>query len=395
MLKDKNILLGITGSISAYKACDIVSRLVKLHANVNVIMTENATRFVQPITLETLSKHRVVVDTFDRSRPSEVEHIALAKSADIVLIAPATANIIGKIASGIADDMLTSTVIATLAPVVICPAMNTNMYSNAIVQSNIERLKTLGYTFVEPVSGVLACGDTGKGKLSQPEDIVDEVTDMLLREGDLEGKSVLITAGGTSERIDRVRCITNHSTGKMGIAIAREAERRGAHVTLIVGNITTPIPSTIIDVIHVESTDDMYHAVMAALPRADYIIKSAAPSDYRVKNYSDSKIKAEHLTLELEKNVDIAAEVGKVKGNKKLVVFSAETENLIDNAKAKLLKKNADLVVANDVTVSGAGFGVDTNVVSIIDRDMTVTNYPLMSKSEVAKVIIDKMIESK
>ena len=395
MLKGKNIVLGVTGSISAYKACELVSRFKKLGANIDVIMTENATKFVSPVSFETLSQNAVVTDTFSRERPYQVEHIALAKKADILLIAPASANIIGKLANGIADDMLTSTVIATLAPIVICPAMNTNMYNNAIVTANMNRLREFGFRFVEPASGRLACGDTGKGKLADIDDIIDNVTNILLSSDELAGKRAIVTAGGTSEQIDRVRCITNHSTGKMGIAIADEVTRRGGKVTLIVGNIEARIPSTIDKVVRVKSTDEMYTAVMENLDSADYIIKSAAPSDYKVANYSDSKIKSPTLTLELTKNVDIAEAVGKVKGNKKLVVFSAETEDLIKNAKGKLIKKNADLVVANDVTASGAGFGVDTNIVSIIDREMCVKDYPIMTKTEVAKVIVDEMIKLK
>ena len=372
MLEGKNVVLGVTGSISAYKACDIVSRLRKAGASVNVIMTENAKKFVSPITFEALSSNAVVDDTFDRSRPEVVEHIALAKKADVILVAPASADIIGKISAGIADDMLTSTIVAATCPIVICPAMNTHMYTNRIVSDNMAMLRDYGFLFVEPDSGRLACGDTGKGKLRAPEEIVEYIENLLLSTSELKGKRVLITTGGTSEQIDRVRCITNHSTGKMGMALAREVVRRGGLVTLVVGNVTERVPVGVDKVVSVRSTEDMYHAVMDNMEDADYIIKSAAPSDYRVANYSDAKIKSDTLTLELVKNVDIAAAVGANKGNRKLVIFSAETDNLIEHAKAKLVKKNADLVVANNVTEKGAGFGVDTNIVSIITRDMRV-----------------------
>ena len=390
MLSGTTIVVGVTGGIAVYKSCEIVSRLVKLGAKVKVIMTKNATEFVKPLTFEVLSNNPVVFDMFDRRTEWEVEHISLAQEADLFVIAPATANVIGKISSGIADDMLSTTVMATKAPVLICPAMNTGMWENTIVQQNVSKLKSLGYYFCDVGEGRLACGTTGKGRLPEPEVIVDKAVS-ILTDGDYKGKNLLITAGGTSEPIDGVRSITNRSSGKMGIAIAKKALKRGASVRLIVGNVAVDMPKGA-EVIKVKTTDDMYREVMQNLDWADCIIKAAAPSDYRVENATTHKLKAESLTLKLIKNVDIAREVGKVKGDKKLVIFAAETDDLINYAKDKLTKKGADLVVANDVSRDGVGFGVDTNEVTIIDTLGNALHSGIKTKDEIAEMILDKIL---
>lgn len=391
MLSGKNIVLGVTGGIACYKACDIVSRLVKLGACVDVIMTKNATEFVSPKTFESLSHRPVVIDTFQKIEKFEIEHISLAKKADMFLIAPATYNVIGKIANGIADDMLTTTIAASKRAIkVVCPAMNTNMYTNEVCKQNLQKLKELGFVEVEPISGRLACGDIGTGKMQEPEVIVSKVCELLCGEQDLKGKKVLITCGGTEEAIDAVRVITNHSSGKMGVAIAKECKRRGAEVALVVGKVSINIPEFDKN-FKVKSTLEMYDAVMQNFEEADYIIMAAAPSDYRPKQVSTNKIKKENFVLELVKNPDIAAAVGAKKGDRKLVIFCAETENLIENAKSKLAKKQADLVVANDVTMQGAGFYVDTNIVSIVSKS-NVQSFDMMTKDEVAKIIVDNML---
>lgn len=394
MLSGKNIVLGVTGGIACYKACDIVSRLVKLGANVDVIMTKNATEFVSPKTFESLSHRPVVIDTFQKIENFEIEHISLANKADLFLIAPCTFNVIGKIANGIADDMLTTTIAAAKRAIkVVCPAMNTNMYENQVCTQNLQALSKLGFIEIKPISGRLACGDIGTGKMQEPVVIVEKVCELLGRKQDLLGRNVLITCGGTEEAIDAVRVITNHSSGKMGLALATECKERGANVTVIAGNVSVDL-SKFGNLIKVKSTQNMYDAVMQNYESADYIIMAAAPADYRPKQVSDKKIKSENLTLELVKNPDIAQAVGKVKGTKKLVIFSAETENLLENAKGKLEKKQADMVVANDVTKLGAGFNVDTNIVSIITKD-DLQNFDIMKKSEVAKVIVDNMLNLK
>ena len=393
MLKGKNILLGVTGGIACYKSCEIVSRLVKLGANVDVIMTNNATKFVAPKTFESLSHRPVVTDTFSPVQSFNIEHISLAQKADLILIAPATANVIGKIACGIADDMLTTTVMASTNSIkLIAPAMNTGMFNNMIFQFNMNTLKGYGYHFEEPTSGRLACGDVGVGKMQEPEILVERVVQLLSRTRDLEGKKVLITCGGTEEAIDAVRVITNHSSGKMGIAIASECHARGAIVKLVYGSVSVCIPNEFSSV-YVISTDDMYNAVIDNTADSDYIIMAAAPSDYKPVVCSNEKIKSKTITLELVKNVDIARAVGKIKGDKKLIIFSAETSNLIENASNKLVSKNADMVVANDVTVKGAGFNVDTNIVTIINTIGQVVPYDIMPKTEVATVIVDSMLK--
>ena len=395
MLKDKTVVIGVSGGIAVYKTLDVVSRLRKLGVNVNVIMTKSATEFVTPLSFQSLSQNYVVCDMFEDPKTWDVEHISLAKRADVFLIAPATANVIGKIANGIADDMLTTTVMATKAKVLIAPAMNTNMYENPILQRNINTLKELGYNFVEPESGRLACGDTGKGKLASPETIVDEVVKLLSKGQDLKGKSIIVTAGPTVESIDPMRYITNRSTGKMGYSIAKEAIERGADVTLITGPTNLTPPQNLKKLVKIESAKDMYEAVLENLDENDVVIKSAAVADYKPKNYSNKKIKKsdDDLVIELDRNKDIAQEIGKIKNNQILVGFAAETNDLIENASLKIKKKNLDFIVANDLTKEGAGFGVDTNIVKIIDKEGNITEYPKMKKEEVANIILDKIKE--
>ena len=395
MLKDKTVVIGVSGGIAVYKTLDVVSRLRKLGVNVNVIMTKSATEFVTPLSFQSLSQNYVVCDMFEDPKTWDVEHISLAKRADVFLIAPATANVIGKIANGIADDMLTTTVMATKAKVLIAPAMNTNMYENPILQRNINTLKELGYNFVEPESGRLACGDTGKGKLASPETIVDEVVKLLSKGQDLKGKSIIVTAGPTVESIDPMRYITNRSTGKMGYSIAKEAIERGADVTLITGPTNLTPPQNLKKLVKIESAKDMYEAVLANLDENDVVIKSAAVADSKPKNYSNKKIKKsdDDLVIELDRNKDIAQEIGKIKNNKILVGFAAETNDLIENASLKIKKKNLDFIVANDLTKEGAGFGVDTNIVKIIDKEGNITEYPKKKKEEVANIILDKIKE--
>lgn len=394
MLKNKTVVIGVSGGIAVYKACDIVSRLKKLNANVHVIMTNNATEFVTPLTFQSLSQNYVVNDMFEEPKTWDVEHISLAKKADVFLIAPATANVIGKIANGICDDMLTTTVMATTGKVLIAPAMNTNMYRNPILQRNITILKELGYNFVDPESGRLACGDVGEGKLAQPEVIVNEVVNLLTdEEKDLQGQKIMITAGPTVESIDPVRYLTNRSTGKMGYAIAKQAANRGAEVTLVSGPTNIAPPSNIKKLIKIESAKDMYNAIIENFDDNQVIIKSAAVADYKPKTYSDKKIKKndDDLVIKLDRNKDIAYELGKIKKDKILVGFAAETNDLIENAKRKVEKKNLDFIVANDLTEEGAGFGTDTNIVKIIDKEGNINKYPQMKKDEVANVILDKV----
>lgn len=394
MLKNKTVVIGVSGGIAVYKVCDVVSRLKKLNANVHVIMTKSATEFVTPLTFQSLSQNYVVSDMFEEPKTWDVEHISLAKKADVFLIAPATANVIGKVANGICDDMLTTTVMATTGKVLIAPAMNTNMYKNPILQKNISLLKELGYNFVDPESGRLACGDTGEGKLASPEVIVNAVVDLLNDNNkDLQGKKIMITAGPTEESIDPVRYITNRSTGKMGYAIAKMAAERGADVTLVSGPTNIAPPSNIKKLIKIKSAEDMYNAIIDNFDENQVIIKSAAVADYKPKNYSSKKIKKsdDDLIIELDRNKDIAFELGKIKNDKILVGFAAETNDLIENAKNKVSKKNLDFIVANDLTEEGAGFGTDTNIVKIIDKEGNINKYPQMKKDEVANVILDKV----
>ncbi len=393
MLKGKTVVIGVSGGIAVYKVCDVVSRLKKLNATVHVIMTKSACEFVAPLTFQTLSQNYVVCDMFENPKTWDVEHISLAKKADVFLVAPATANVIAKIANGICDDMLTTTIAATKAKVLIAPAMNTNMYENPIVQRNISTLKEYGYNFVEPESGRLACGDIGSGKLASPDVIVEHVEGLLKYEQDLVGKKIIITAGPTIESLDPVRYLTNRSSGKMGYSIAKVAAARGAEVTLVSGKTNIKPPAKIKNFISITSAEDMYQAVISNLDENDVVIKSAAVADYKPKQYSDKKIKKKDgdLIIELDRNKDIAFEVGKIKKDKILVGFAAETNDLIENAKGKIAKKNMDFIVANNLKESGAGFGIDTNVVSIIEKDGSMKKYPMMTKEEVANVILDKI----
>ena len=391
----KNVVLGVTGGIACYKSCEIVSSLVKLGINVDVIMTKNATEFVAPLTFETLSHRPVVTDTFDRNHPWEVGHVSLAKKADLFVIAPATANIIGKIACGIADDMLSTTVMATKSKVLLAPAMNTAMYENEAVQQNIAVLKKRGFLFIEPVSGRLACGDVGKGKMAEPKDIVDEIVRQLNIKKDLKGKKILITGGSTSQPLDGVRCLTNYSSGKMSCELAKNAADRGADVLLVMGGHSCELPENI-KIKLVGTTDEMFAAVSENINDFDAFVMAAAPCDYKTKEQIKNKLKGKAITLELVKNVDIAQYVGENKNDKQvLVAFAAETENLKNNALAKLKSKNADFIVANDVTKEGAGFNYETNIVTIIDKNQHSVDYPLMSKAELANVIIDKIFGDK
>lgn len=392
MLKGKHVVLGVTGGIAAYKACEVVSRLRKLHAEVDVIMTENATRLVQPLTFETLSNRPVCVDTFSRIESWDVKHISLAQKADIMVVAPATANLMAKLAHGIADDMLSTTLLATKAPILIAPAMNTGMWTAAATQQNLQTLISRGVKTVGPGSGFLACGDTGSGRMSEPVEIVEAIQSILCPKRDLEGLRVLVTAGPTVERIDPVRYLTNDSSGKMGYAIAEAAQVRGAEVTLVSGPVHIPAPAGV-NVVPVTSTMSLYEAMMAHCGAQDIIIQAAAPADYRVEHVADQKIKkqsGEPFTLTLVENPDIAKAVGERKHpGQVLVGFAAETQNVLANAQSKLEKKNLDLIVANDVTAEGAGFGVDTNIVTLISRNDS-TPLPKMSKREVADRILDK-----
>lgn len=397
MLKDKTIVVGVTGGIAAYKACEIVSKLKKLGANIHVVMTKSACEFVTPMTFQTLSNNFTITDMFDEPKTWEVEHIELAKKADLFLIVPATANFIGKIASGIADDMLTTTVMATESKVMIAPSMNTKMYQNKIVQANIEKLKDYGYDFINPASGMLACGDIGVGKLEDVDKIVGNVceyfTNMDLTR-DLEGVRVIVTAGPTIESIDPVRYITNRSSGKMGYAIAKRAVDRGAKVTLISGKTQLEIPKNIHKFISIESAQNLYEELINNFDENDVVIQSAAVADYRPKEYSDKKIKKSDsdLSIELTRNKDIAYELGKIKGDKILVGFAAETNDVIENAGKKVKKKNLDFIVANDLTQAGAGFMSDTNIVKIIDASGKIEEYPVLPKTGVGDVILDKIV---
>lgn len=393
MLNGKTVVLGVSGGIAVYKACDLVSKLKKIGLNVHVIMTKAAAEFVSPLTFQSLSQNYVVSDMFVEPKTWDVEHISLAKKADLFLIVPATANIIGKIANGISDDMLTTTVMATKAPVLIAPAMNTNMYENVIVQNNIEFLQSLGYNFVEPDSGRLACGDIGAGKLANVDTILDRIVDLLNVEQDLKGQKIVVTAGPTVERIDPVRFLSNRSTGKMGYSIASEAAKRGADVTLISGPTNLKVPTGLSKYVQIESADELYEAMVDNLDENRVFIQSAAVADYRPNEYSDKKIKKSDndLVINLGRNKDIAYEIGKNKKDKVLVAFAAETNDLIEHAKGKITKKNLDFIVANDLTQKGAGFKADTNIVKIIDKKGSIEEYPKMKKEEVANIILDKV----
>ena len=394
MLRGKCVVLGVTGSIAAYKIANLASALAKLHADVNVIMTKNATNFINPITFETLTGNKCLVDTFDRDFQFNVEHVALAKRADIFLVAPASANVIGKIAGGIADDMLTTTIMACKAPKLISPAMNTNMFENPIVQDNLKKLRSYGYEVIQPASGYLACGDTGAGKMPEPETLLAYILRTIACEKDMVGKKVLVTAGPTQEPVDPVRFITNHSTGKMGYAIAENCMRRGAEVTLVSGPVQIA-PPLCVRVIPVVTAADMASAAKECYQEQDIIIKTAAVADYRPAHPADEKVKKKDAesVLELERTEDILAYLGAHRRDGQFICgFSMETENMLENSRAKLARKNVDMIVANNLKVAGAGFGTDTNVVTIITKDDN-RQLERMSKAAVAASIVDEILK--
>lgn len=393
MFKGKNIILGVTSSIAAYKSANVASALVKKGCNVNVLMTENATNFINPLTFEELTKHKCIIDTFDRNVQYNVAHISLATSADAFIIAPASANVIGKIANGIADDMLTTTVMACKCPVIISPAMNTNMYENPIVQDNLAKLERFGYIIVPPAEGRLACGAIGKGKMPDEQVLLDYLERALSDKQDFKGKRVLVTAGPTQESIDPVRYITNHSSGKMGYAVARQAMLRGAEVTLVSGKVNLP-PVPFVKMIYITTAEDMYNAVTAEFENTDIVIKAAAVADFRPKRIADDKLKkADGMdSIELEPTKDILKELGKNKKNRFICGFSMETQNMTENSKKKLDTKNLDMIVCNNLKVEGAGFQGDTNVVTVIDKT-NITELGIMSKTEVADKILDRIAE--
>ena len=393
MLKNKTVLLGVTGSIAAYKIANLASALKKLHADVHVLMTQNATNFINPITFESLTGNKCLVDTFDRNFQFQVEHVSIAKKADVVMIAPASANVIGKIAHGIADDMLTTTVMACKCPVYVSPAMNTNMYENPILQDNMKILEKYGYHIITPASGYLACGDTGAGKMPEPETLLQYIIQEIAFEKDLKGKKILITAGPTQEKIDPVRYITNHSSGKMGYALAKRAALRGAEVTLVSGQVSIA-PPPFVKVVSITSAKDMFDAVTAVSDEQDIIIKAAAVADYRPAFVSDEKMKKKdgEMSIELERTDDILKYLGEHKREGQFLCgFSMETQNMISNSRAKLEKKNLDMIAANNLKVEGAGFKTDTNVLTLITQNEEVS-LDMMSKEDAAGVILDKII---
>ena len=393
MLRGKTVLLGVTGGIAAYKAAALASALVKQHAAVEVVMTEHATKFITPLTFEQLTGRRTMVDTFDRNFSHQVEHISLAQRTDLVLIAPATANVCAKLAHGLADDMLTTTVLACKCPKLIAPAMNTNMYENPVTQDNLETLRRYGWDVIEPASGRLACGAVGAGKMPEPEDLLQYVLRELALPHDLTGKRVLVTAGPTRESLDPVRYLTNHSSGKMGYAIAKMAMLRGAQVTLVSGP-TNIAPPPFVEVVKISSAQDMFEAVAARCESADFIFKAAAVADYTPADYCDNKIKKKDgdMAIPLKRTQDILKHLGEHRHQGQVICgFSMETENMLENSRAKLVKKNVDMICANNLKVAGAGFGVDTNIITLITRD-TVTELPLLSKEEAACAILDAAV---
>ena len=393
MLKGKTVLLGITGSIAAYKIAYLASALHKLHADVHVLMTENATNFINPITFETLTGNKCLVDTFDRNFQFQVEHVSIAKKADVVMIAPASANVIGKLANGLADDMLTTTVMACRCQKILAPAMNTAMYENPVVQDNIWKLQTYGYEVITPASGYLACGDTGAGKMPEPETLLEYILKEAAFQKDLAGKKLLVTAGPTQEAIDPVRCLTNHSSGKMGYAIAKMAMLRGAEVTLVSGP-TAIEPPLFVKVVPVTSARDMFEAVTGLSDEQNIIIKAAAVADYRPKQVSEDKVKKkdDQASIELERTDDILKYLGQHKKQGQFLCgFSMETRDMLRNSRAKLEKKNLDMVAANNLKVAGAGFQGDTNVLTLITQDEDVS-LQLMSKEDAANIILDKIL---
>lgn len=395
-MNKKSVVLGVSGGIAVYKALDVVSRLKKADIDVDVIMTKSATEFVTPLSFQSLSQNKVIVDMFDEPKYWEIQHISLAKKADLMVIVPATANIIGKVSNGIADDMLSTTIMATKAKVIFAPAMNTNMYENPIIQDNIQKLKNYGYGFIEPSSGRLACGDTGRGKLEDTEIIVEHILSALNEEKDLLGKKVIVTAGPTISPIDPVRYITNRSTGKMGYAIAKEARDRGAEVTLISGptNLRPPVG---IEVINVNTNEEMLKAILYKYENSDIIIKSAAVADYKAKEYSNKKIKKAEgdLGLVFERDNDILKTLGERKTNQVLVGFAAESNDLLENAEGKLKRKNLDYIVANDITSKDTGFASDDNKVVILGRDGERIHLDKMTKGQVAKELFDIIVKKR
>lgn len=393
MLKGKTVLLGVTGGIAAYKAAALASALVKQRADVEVILTHNATQFVTPLTFEQLTGHRTMVDTFDRNFSHQVEHISLAERTDLVIIAPATANVCAKLAHGLADDMLTTTVLACKCPKLIAPAMNTNMYENPVTQDNLEILRRYGWDVIEPASGRLACGAVGKGKMPEPEDLLQHILRYLALPHDLAGKKILVTAGPTQEALDPVRYLTNHSTGKMGYAIAKMAMLRGAEVTLISGP-TSIVPPPFVNVVKITSAQDMFAAVSSRAEDSDFIFKAAAVADYTPAEYNDNKTKKKDcdLTIPLKRTQDILKYLGEHRVSGQIICgFSMETQNMIENSRIKLEKKNLDMICANNLKQAGAGFGVDTNVITIITK-AEMTELPLLSKEAAANAILDKAL---
>ena len=395
MLKNKYVVLGVTGSIAAYKAASLASALIKLHCDVQVIMTANAANFIHPVTFETLTGRKCLIDTFDRNFSFEVEHISVAKRADLVLVAPASANVIGKLAHGIADDMLTTTLMACTCPKLISPAMNTAMYENPVLQDNLRLLEKYGYQIIEPASGHLACGDSGKGKMPEPDELLSWVLKEIAYKKDLTGKKILVTAGPTQESIDPVRFITNHSSGKMGYAIAHAAMLRGADVTLVSGPVSIA-PPPFVRVVPVLSAEDMFQAVTSVSDSQDAIIKAAAVADYTPLSVSDQKVKKKdgEMSIELKRTKDILKFLGEHKPDGQFLCgFSMETENMLQNSRKKLAQKHVDMIVANSLRTSGAGFGTDTNVVTLITRDGE-EELPLMSKDEVAHQILNRIFSA-
>ena len=391
-LKGKTVLLGVTGSIAAYKIANLASMLKKLDCDVHVLMTQNATNFINPITFETLTGTKCLVDTFDRNFQFSVEHVSIAKLADVVLVAPASANVIGKLANGIADDMLTTTVMACRCKILVSPAMNTNMYHNPIVQDNLDKLRRFDYEIIAPDKGYLACGDVGDGKMPAETVLLEYILREIACEKDLVGKNVLVTAGPTQERIDPVRFISNHSSGKMGYAIAKNCMLRGANVTLVTGKTSIEAPK-FVKVVPITSAKEMYEAVIAVYEEQDVVIKAAAVADYCPKNPAEEKVKKKdgELSIELERTDDILKYLGEHKTRQFLCGFSMETENMLENSRAKLEKKNLDMIVANNLKQEGAGFGVDTNVVTMITKE-AVKELEIMSKEDVAEAIVNEIL---
>ena len=393
MLKGKTVLLGVTGGIAAYKAAALASALIKQHAAVEVVMTRNATQFITPLTFEQLTGRKVMIDTFDRNFVHQVEHISLAQRTDLVIVAPATANVCAKLAHGLADDMLTTTVLACRCPKLIAPAMNTNMYENPVTQDNLDTLRRYGWEVITPASGRLACGAVGPGKLPEQEELLQYILRWLAFPHDLEGKKVLISAGPTQEALDPVRYLTNHSTGKMGYALARMAMLRGAEVTLVSGPVSIA-PPPFIRLIPIVSARDMFEVITANAADSDYIFMAAAVADYTPAQYADDKIKKHDgdLSIPLQRTKDILAYLGEHRSDNQIICgFSMETRDMLENSRAKLQKKKVDMISANNLKVPGAGFGVDTNVITMITKD-DITQLPLMTKEETANAILDKVI---